>query len=144
MSHVIELEADHESARQIGPWLAEALLNLPHEQRLGEIELAVHELAINIVEHAYAEAPGPSTYSIALAPQPGDGDSLAVKFVDNGQPFEDAPRPEPGVPQVGGYGLFIIEQLASMVTYERIDDANHWTLVFSAHPHPETSTLEQQ
>ena len=58
MSTQIELAADYEAARQIGPWLADALSELRAAQasRAGEVELALHELAINIVDHAYDDA----------------------------------------------------------------------------------------
>jgi len=127
----IELQANHEAARQIGPWLVEALAELkaPRATRTGELELALHELAINIVDHAYNETTRPTaSYTIELSIE--DSELLAC-FCDRGQPFVDDRPAGDGEPTVGGYGLIIVEQLAASVRYERAGDQNRWTLVFS-------------
>ena len=131
MSTQIELAADYEAARQIGPWLANALgeLRAAQASRAGELELALHELAINIVDHAYTEADRQtSTYTIDLTLVDG---SLRARFCDHGQPFVDDRPASDGEPTIRGYGLFILEQLASSIDYERAGDENRWTLVFS-------------
>jgi len=131
MSTRLELAADYESARQIGPWLSStlALLEAPQAKRAGELELALHELAINIIDHAYDESNrSTATYSIDLTQ---DADDLHAHFCDQGQAFVDDREPRGDTPTVGGYGLMIVEQLAKSVTYERVDTENRWTLVFS-------------
>lgn len=128
----LDLAGDHEAARQIGPWLREGLARVAasHLDRIGEIELAVHEMAINIVDHALAGAPDVDRYSISLRDCEGD---LVVRFLDTGLPVDELPAaPDPDHPQVRGYGLMIIEQLASSVQYERVDGHNRWTLCFEA------------
>lgn len=133
MTDQLVLSADYESARQIGPWLAATLeqLRAPQLDRIGELELALHELAINIVDHAYDSASrAVSTYSIGLERQ---GDDLHAHFCDQGRTFADsrpAAKPTSDAPTVGGYGLIIVEQLARSVKYERVDAENRWTLVF--------------
>ena len=135
----IRLHADYESARAIGPWLEEALTELGSLQldRVGELELAIHEVAINIVDHAFNGAEG-HDYTITLrAAECGTG--VVATFHDSGDPFVSAPTPSPTEPQVGGYGLFIAEQLASSVNYERLDHANRWTLIFTSSPDQPTA-----
>jgi anti-sigma regulatory factor (Ser/Thr protein kinase) len=36
--------------------------------------------------------------------------------------------PEPGVPQIRGYGLFLIEKLVESSYYRRQQDENVWTM----------------
>lgn len=131
MNPRIELAADYEAAREIGPWLTDALAELEtsHAERAGELELALHELAINIVDHAYDETDRPtSTYTIDVRLVDG---ALHARFCDRGRPFVDDRPPADGEPTVGGYGLMIVEQLTTSIDYQRADDENRWTLVFS-------------
>ena len=131
----LRLPADYESARAIGPWLQESLDALESSQRdrVGEIELAVHEVAINIVDHACASTTDAEHYTIDISngDRPGE---LIVRLRDTGAAFEAAPAPDLDNPQVGGYGLFIAEQLTSRLSYERVDGTNIWTLVFDPRP----------
>lgn len=130
MNPQIELAANYEAAREIGPWLVDALGQLEASQadRAGELELALHELAINIVDHAYDDANRPtSTYTIGLSMADG---ALTARFCDSGQPFIDERPATNGEPTVGGYGLMIVEQLATSIDYERAGQENRWTLVF--------------
>lgn len=130
MSNELVLAADYESARQIGPWLASTLelLGAPQIDRVGELELALHELAINIIDHAYDETSrGEASYSIQLERH---GDDLHAHFRDQGSAFSDTRQPAGDAPTIGGYGLMIVEQLARSVNYERVDAENRWTLVF--------------
>ncbi len=130
MSPRLELTADYEAARRIGPWLASALeeLDAPQAERIGEIELALHELAINIVDHAYDDTFTDATYSISLTTE---ADQLYALFCDQGHAFVDDRPPQGDEPSIGGYGLLIVEQLATSITYERVGADNRWTLVFS-------------
>ncbi|KAG1648126.1 hypothetical protein GQR58_030083 [Nymphon striatum] len=119
--------------RQIGPWLTEQLdaIGGGHlAERVGEFELAVHELAVNIVDHAYDEATHPNA-SLDIAMH-CDGPDLVIEFTDTGIAYDDGDRPVVGdEPTVRGYGLFIVEQLAKSINYERKQTVNHWTLVFA-------------
>ncbi|MEM7093246.1 MAG: ATP-binding protein [Actinomycetota bacterium] len=133
-SALITLDADYEAMRDIGPWLTEQLGEIGGAHlvdRVGEFELAIHELAVNIVDHAYDDDSRPTaTLDIAIRCDQGD---LVVTFTDRGQPYDDGDKPVIGdEPTVRGYGLFIVEQLAKSVEYERRDPANVWTLVFAA------------
>lgn len=130
---LLTLDADYEAMRAIGPWLTEQVtaVGAAHlADRVGEFELAVHELAVNIVDHAFDDATRPNaTFDITM--RCNDDNNLEVGFVDRGIAYDDADKPVIGdEPTVRGYGLFIVEQLASSIDYARRDEANHWTLVF--------------
>ena len=131
---LLTLDADYEAMRAIGPWLSEQVpaIGATHlADRVGEFELAVHELAVNIVDHAFDDNTRPSaTFDITM--HCNDDNDLVVRFVDRGIAYDDADKPVIGdEPTIRGYGLFIVEQLAASIDYARSDNANHWTLVFS-------------
>lgn len=135
MTHpALTLEATYEDIRRIGPWLAGQIEPIDagaFVDRVGELELAVHELATNIIDHAFDDETRPgATFDIVMRP---DGNDLVVTFEDRGRAYDTSDKPVIGdEPTVRGYGLFIVEQLASSVNYERLNDRNRWTLVFSA------------
>ena len=132
-SALLTLNADYEAMRAIGPWLQDQVtaVGAAHlADRVSEFELAVHELAVNIVDHAFDDATRPSA-TFAITMHCNDDQALVVNFVDHGVAYDEADRPEIGdEPTIRGYGLFIVEQLATSIEYVRQDDANHWTLVF--------------
>ncbi len=131
-SHGIVIAATHLGLRDIGPWLRALLSSLEPSQRdqvLGAIELAVHELANNAVDHAE-----PASGEISLIGGV-EGDELVVILRDDGQPFvTPAPLP-PDEPQIRGYGLMIVEQIATAVDYQRQDGENTWSARFSLSSH---------
>lgn len=94
---------------------------------VGGMELAVQELAVNIVEHAYGDAHG--LVSIAWSVEDGLG---VIEIRDQGPPFDwgDAKRADLEVPQVNGYGLIIIETITESFTHERVGDDNVWVMRF--------------
>lgn len=150
--HALRLQPTPVGLRAIGPWLADAMAALAPEQvqaRFGAIELAVHELAANSIEHALA---GVAECDRRLAVQADvEPDRVVVTVIDRGRPFEPCPTagPETGYgdgsdgdapdghppavdgPAVGGYGLMIIHGVASSVEYRRVDGDNRWTAVFA-------------
>ena len=129
----LRLPADYESARRIGPWLRERLnaLGATDLYSAGELELAIHEVAINIVDHAFGGEAPDQQYIVSLTPGVDNGE-LHAQLQDAGAPFDAAPAPDLDHPQIGGYGLFLTEQLTTSMSYERHDGLNVWTLTFAA------------
>ena len=122
----LQLPSTHLALRSIGPWIDELLA--PLEQGTasavrGKIELAVHELANNSVDHAKSK-------SLELRGHV-ERDELVVSMVDFGLPFDGTQVSVPTEPQERGYGLMIIEQVTTAIDYSRNGDRNHWTLRFS-------------
>lgn len=127
----LRLNSDHLSLRAIGPWLVDLAGRFdlqPDDIELDAVELAVHEVAMNIVDHSVGIGGG--EFSIT-----GECDELAlrVRTFDAGEAFarSNYSRPKFDEPQVRGYGLFIAEQIADSVRYDRVGDQNQWELVFS-------------
>jgi len=92
-----------------------------------QVQLAVSELATNIVVHAYqGMADGTITFEAAL-----EEDRIVLDVFDTGAKFTAT---EPHAPDVdalleGGYGLFIIQQTMDVMAHSRgADERNHWHL----------------
>lgn len=91
-----------------------------------QLQLAVSELATNIIRHAYR---GHETGRVELRAH-GEGRNVALDFFDTGTAFE---RKSPTLPPLerlaeGGYGSFIIQESVDRVSYDRAGDRNHWRL----------------
>jgi len=124
------LDADLLAIREIGSFLTKVVAPLDvddPEDLVGSMELALQELAVNIVEHAYGDEGG--TLSLAWSV---DGQLGTIEVRDQGPPFDwdGASRADLAVPQVNGYGLIIIETITEQFTHHRDGDDNVWTLVF--------------
>lgn len=127
MTEDLTLDANYEALREIGPWLSDCI-GADHDSH-GSIELAIHELATNSVDHA-----GSPDQRLRISGRVDKAETvLTVEIRDHGNPFDtaSAPTPDPAEPQVGGYGLMIVEQLASELRYERAADENIWTASFA-------------
>ena len=95
------------------------------------IQLAVHEICVNIVDHAYNGHPdGKIDVNIMLHPH-----RIEVELFDTGQSFDPNAVPEPNLVegQVRGYGLFLVNQLMDTVIYQALPGKNRWLLVKNFH-----------
>lgn len=104
------------------------------EEELSTVELVLAEALNNIAEHAYqnTELTGPIDIScLRLA------NGLHFLICDKGCPMPDETVPAKDRPEVevdtmdlpeGGFGWFLIQDLAKDVVYQRIDDENQLRL----------------
>jgi serine phosphatase RsbU (regulator of sigma subunit)/anti-sigma regulatory factor (Ser/Thr protein kinase) len=96
---------------------------------LNELELAVSEIATNVVVHAYRGLPfaGRLQGRITVAPQ-----QVTLDLIDNGHPFQPSSRRRDYSlhdPPVGGYGLLIARRLLNVCSYTQLGEGrNHWHL----------------
>lgn len=128
-STTLEMPADFESIRVLGDWLRSTMNGLgidsTDDSYIGAIELAVHELATNCIDHAEAQH--------ILVSAAVTSDALTISVTDDGLvPFEQTEvATVPDEPQVRGYGLVIVETVAQSVEYQRTNSSNQWQLQFS-------------
>jgi len=101
---------------------------LEKEQIVYGVKLAVHEIANNVIEHAYGNEQGEFKLTLQLDTRTHD---FIAQLHDTGRAFVPATVIEPNLDeaQESGYGLFLAEQLMDAVTYRRQPDGNHWRLV---------------
>ncbi|KUJ85384.1 ATPase [Ruegeria marisrubri] len=111
-----------------------AARGLPQE-RAGDVKIALAEAINNVVEHAYAGME-PALVQVECRFGPN---RLDILISDTGRPLPGA-RPPDGEPASvdtplqdlpeGGFGWFLIRQLAKDVRYERRDGSNRLHLRF--------------
>jgi anti-sigma regulatory factor (Ser/Thr protein kinase) len=98
-----------------------------HAEQIYQLQLAVSELATNIIRHAYRDVEAGAIEMSAV----GADTLVTLDFLDTGKPYTMTTPKLPDVDRLaeGGYGSFIIQQCVDRVTYDR-DDAvhNHWHL----------------
>jgi len=103
-------------------------------EEAGTVELVMAEALNNIVEHAYPEGDPHGPISITCSHA---RDGLHMTVVDNGRAMPDGQTPlgTPAQTDValndmpeGGFGWFLIKDLAKDVTYDRINAENHLKL----------------
>jgi serine/threonine-protein kinase RsbW len=105
------------------------------EGRIGELDLVIEEIFLNVCCHAYSDGRQgvvTLTYSVAA---PGE---LSVEVADQGAEFNPLTAPPPdltlnlGSRPIGGLGIFLVKTLAPSITYRRDRDWNRLTLRISA------------
>lgn len=119
----------------IGGCLKELLVHVPGladaETAAYEVQLAVHEICVNIVTHAYRDRHD-GRLQVVLHVDEAER-RLTVELHDTGAPFDPSTVPEPNLDgaQVHGYGLFIARETLDDVIYQPLPDGNRWCLLKS-------------
>lgn len=133
---VIELSvpATHRFLNVVGACVAEMLYRLDNIDDVDtvthDVQLAVHEICTNIVDHAYDEhKKAKGRIGIRLSFEESNG-ILHVRLVDGGRKFnpDDVAQPRFGEAQERGFGLFLTHQIMDIVKYDRKADENIWFL----------------
>lgn len=109
--------------------LVESVANLAEPAvNLYNLELALQEVAVNIVKHAYAHSEGRIQMTLCLEAQPA---RLTILLQDTGASFDptQVPPPKLGELQEHGFGLFLVRQLMDEVEYSHSARGNCWKLV---------------
>lgn len=93
------------------------------------IQLALHEVCMNITVHAYAHVPETGRIEIVIKLHPQEK-NLEIDLFDDGEPFDERNVMEPDLVhgQVHGYGLFLARNLMDSVEYQRQGQRNVWHL----------------
>ncbi|WP_299044665.1 ATP-binding protein [uncultured Tateyamaria sp.] len=99
-------------------------------EEAGTVELVMAEALNNIVEHAYPEGAAEGPIKITCTHQ---NDGLHLTVVDSGRAMPDGQTPVGAAADLdvdfcdmpeGGFGWFLIKDLAKDVTYQRQDMKN--------------------
>lgn len=127
----LEIPAELQYLERLGDALREFLGTVPDlaepEVTLYNVELAVQEIAANIVTHAYSESAGKITLSATLADNPI---CINITLQDRGRSFnpESVAKPRLGEIQEHGFGLFLANALMDTVEYQNSNGENIWHL----------------
>lgn len=81
-------------------------------------ELILSELVTNAIRHGSRRADDVINIDLTV-----EGAAIFASVLDSGEPFA-VPEFSPSADQIGGFGLHIVEQLASTWKIERRDDGN--------------------
>jgi serine/threonine-protein kinase RsbW len=100
------------------------------DEFLYDIQLAVDEACTNIISHGYAGMdPGSIILDLDI-----DSDKIVVTLTDFGHSFEPSSTPVPDVNapieerELGGFGLFFIQQSVDEMDYQVTEDGNKMIL----------------
>ena len=100
------------------------------DEILYDVQLAVDEACTNIISHGYAGLePGSIIMDLDI-----HADRIAVTLTDFGHSFEPGSAPAPVVDapieerELGGFGLFFIQQSMDDMKYQVTEDGNKMTL----------------
>ena len=105
--------------------LDEAAISLRVQNR---IQVSADEIWSNIVHYS-----GASQASVALCTE---GNSLFLRFTDNGNPYDPTAVPEPDTTlsaeerQIGGLGLHMVRKMTRAMVYAYENGENRLTLTF--------------
>jgi anti-sigma regulatory factor (Ser/Thr protein kinase) len=127
MIETTRIEATLAGVSQFTAELEQRFMSLPLEART-LLVLALQELGVNIVNHAYAGQTGQILFTIEQS-----ATDVRILVIDNGLnafslPSEIIPPDPLDLPE-GGLGLFIIYQVFDEVAYDRLVAGNRWQLV---------------
>jgi serine/threonine-protein kinase RsbW len=110
--------------------------NLP-ESRIGELDLLIEEILMNVARYAYPEgAPGIVTVSYSI-PLPGE---LALEVGDQGVEFDPLTASPPDLTldlaqrPIGGLGILLLRSFAKSLTYRREQGWNRLRFGIAANP----------
>ena len=111
-----DLETPTLARRQLDRWLPASV----GEHDRGALRLLVSELVTNCVRHGASD--GDTAVELALRVAPS---SIRVEVHDGGTGFEPPAKPQPRGAD-GGYGLFLVERMASRWGVDTRDGTRVW------------------
>lgn len=111
-------------------WIAER--HAGADEMLQRLKLCLNEAVENVIRYGFDEA-GSGQILVQL-----DSGAECIQFQlrDNGRPFNPLEVPAPGkmhdvgTAQIGGFGIALMRDAATLLEYERVDDQNVLTARF--------------
>ena len=105
------------------------------EARIGELDLLIEELVMNVCSHAYPDGLSGDMIVTYSVPAPGE---LSVEVADRGGEFNPLKAEPPDLTvslearPIGGLGIYLVKTLATSLTYRREQGWNRLTFGISA------------
>jgi anti-sigma regulatory factor (Ser/Thr protein kinase) len=108
--------------------------NLP-ESRMGELDLLIEEVFMNISRHSYPQGASGIVTVTCFIPAPGE---LAIEVGDQGIEFNPLTTSPPDLTldlarrPIGGLGVFLLKSFANSLSYRREEGWNRLTFGISS------------
>jgi serine/threonine-protein kinase RsbW len=126
--------ASIESISDIAEQIQAELIRLGLDSHsLMKINLAIEEITVNIINHAYGDV---MRGNIEVSIEKTDS-QVIIHIFDEGMPFNPLDAEDPDVNAsmaerpIGGLGIFMAKNLVDTITYERRGTRNHLMLINS-------------
>jgi len=124
--NTITLDATDDNLDSVNAFVAKVLqeANCP-QKAIGQIMIAVEEVYVNIVHHAYENTTGEVQVDIII-----DNKKAIMSFIDSGRAYNPLERKDPDITlkaedrSIGGLGVYMTKKLMTSMRYERKDDKN--------------------
>lgn len=133
VSKTIVLPTELDRLVELESIVAEMLAHVPElpEREVVQynVVLALHELCVNIIKHAYA---GEKRQFSVVFDLMYDPTRIQIDTYDSGGNRFDMDAwqaPNLDDPPIHGLGIYLMRQLMDEVTYENLPTGNHWRLV---------------
>lgn len=100
-------------------------------ESLQQVELALEEVLVNIINYAYPDAVGEIEIQCSRDPERG----LIIEIYDDGEPFDVLAKEDPDTSlaleerEIGGLGIFLVKKMMDETHYCREKNRNALTLV---------------
>ena len=128
MAHSLRLEATIESLGAATEFVRLGAVEAGwSKDRLGEVDLLLEELFVNIARYAYPKDVQGLVHISWAVPRPG---VLAIEIADLGAPFNPLSREDPNMTApledrpIGGLGIYLVRRMATALEYCRDGDWN--------------------
>jgi serine/threonine-protein kinase RsbW len=105
------------------------------EARIGELDLLIEEIFMNVCKHAFPDGDAGTVAVTYSVPEPGE---LNVEVADQGVEFNPLTAPAPDLTlnldrmPIGGLGVFLVKAFATSLTYRRESGWNRLMFGISA------------
>lgn len=102
-----------------------------------QLNLAIEEAVVNVMNYAYPGEDGKPVFLMAESSLAEDNrERVVFTLTDEGVPFDPTKETMPDITlsaeerQIGGLGIFLVEQLMEKVEYRRSEERNILTMTY--------------
>lgn len=135
MTKTLHLENDIAQVPVLAEWVEmlgeELMLPMP---AVFQLNLALEEAVVNVMNYAYPDKTG---MPVVLTAKTEEGeDTIMFQLSDEGIAFDPTQQEDPDITlsaeerNIGGLGIFLVQQMMQSVTYNRTDDRNILTMIY--------------
>lgn len=135
MTKILHLENDIAQVPLLAEWVEmlgeELMLPMP---AVFQLNLALEEAVVNVMNYAYPEKSGMPV--VLEAEADAEADTISFRLSDEGIAFDPTQQDDPDITlsaeerEIGGLGIFLVQQMMQSVSYERTEGRNILTMIY--------------